>query len=136
MCTVDNVNAQKLKGKISAVIKKMSHGWKIVDGRAVQGLSVPSMMGADSVIHQLIYIHGSMCELALFYLFKALALSLSSSPQLKMSLAFCITFWWTVGVFFNVYTTKVLPNFDVVSQTEPCLQVFDGAWLIEFKGVV
>lgn len=93
MCTADNINAEKINGAISAVVKKMSP----VDGRALRGLSAPSMMGADSVIHQLINIHGTVCELAvkcraLFYLFKSLTLSPSSSPQLKMSLAFCITF--------------------------------------------
>lgn len=83
---VDNIDTEKLNGEISAVVKKMSRGWKIADGGAVRGLSAPSMMGADSVIHQLICIHGTVCELAvecraLFYLFKSLTLSLSSSPS-------------------------------------------------------
>lgn len=97
MCTADNIKAEKLNGEISAVVKKTSPGRKAVDVGAVRGLSALSVMGADSVIQQLIYIHGTVCELAvkwrpLFYLFKSLTLSPSSSPQLKMSLAFSTTF--------------------------------------------
>lgn len=107
------------------LLKKMSHGWRVVDFGAVQCLSTPPMMGADSVIRQLIYIHSTVCELAvkcLFYLSKSLTLSLSSSSQLKMSLAFCITFWWRF--FFFMYTLlKFHQSLIVVQQTERCLQV-------------
>lgn len=83
-----------------------------MDGRASQCLSTPPLMGADSAIHRLIYIHGTMPKLAvkcraLFYLCKSPTLSLSSSLQLKMSLAFCITFRRTVGGFLYVYTAEV-----------------------------
>lgn len=83
-----------------------------MDGRGSQSLSTPPLMGADSAIHQLIYIHGAVPELAvkcraLFYLCKSPTLSLSSSPQLKMSLAFCVAFWRTVGGFLYVYTAEV-----------------------------
>lgn len=33
---------------------------------------------------------------------------------------------WRFFFAFNVYTTKVLPKFDVVQQNEVHLQVFDG----------
>lgn len=67
------------------LLLKMNHGWKLVDVRAVQSLSTPPMMRADSAIPQLIYIHGTVPELAvkcraLFYLSKSPTLSLSSSP--------------------------------------------------------
>lgn len=124
------------------LLLKVNGGWKIMDGRASQSLSTPPLMGADSAIHQLIYIHGTVPELAvkcraLFYLCKSPTLSLSSSPQLKMSLAFCITFWQTVGGFLYVYTAKVWLKFDVVQQNELCLQVlWQETWLIPFIEVV
>lgn len=124
------------------LLLKVNGGWKIMDGRASKSLSTTPLMGADSGIHRLIYIHGAVPELAvkcraLFYLCKSLTLSLSSSPQLKMSLAFCITFWRTVGGFLYVYTTEVWLKFDVVQQNEQGLQVFwQETWLIQFIGVV
>ncbi len=85
-------------------VENMSVDSQVVDWREVQRLSSPSLTAADSMIHQLIYIHANMCEPAQSFLpscevqvfILPLHLSLFISlfiPWLKVSLVFSTTLW-------------------------------------------
>lgn len=99
-------------------------------------LSSPPLTAADSMIHQLIYIHATLCEPAqsslpscevqvfILPLHLALFISLFIS-RMKISLMFCITLWILgkheqLDVFFCMQ--RVLPKLCVVYQNEICLQ--------------
>lgn len=43
-------------------VENMNGNCVVVDRREVQSLSYPSLTASDSMIHQLIYIHATVCE--------------------------------------------------------------------------
>lgn len=125
-------NKSKNCKKLHEVIeRKMKFGQKrvantsvdsqVVDWREVQRLSYPPLTAADSMIHQLIYIHATMCEPApsslpscevqVFILPPHLSLFISLFiPRLKISLVFWSLFS-VCSKFCQSYVLCIRMNF-------------------------